>query len=82
LKGLYIYRKFSIHPLHYSLLFPLLIGLACGILFYYMVLPFHPIINTGIRSGIVGLSFLVYVWFTPYLPELKDGLVKLYKRVL
>ncbi len=80
-KGLFILLKFRIHPLERSLLFPLLLSVACALLLQQFNLTFHPVINIGVRSVVVGSVFLGYLWFTPYLPELKGIFIQLLNRL-
>ena len=58
----YVWRKFGIHPFTMETVLAGLLLLALGVLFYYLSLPWHPILNIGLKSLAVGAVFFALVY--------------------
>jgi len=63
LKVWYVKRKFSIQPFTVKTLWMFLILLAFYGLFYFIHLPFHPLVNIVVKSILISVSyFLIVKW--------------------
>lgn len=62
-KFLVVLQKFKIHPFTSKTWYGLSIILIFSFLFYTWDFPFHPIINIGLKSLIIGLLYLPVVYF-------------------
>ncbi|MEL7162417.1 MAG: polysaccharide biosynthesis C-terminal domain-containing protein, partial [Bacteroidota bacterium] len=71
IRSLVIYRSFRIHPFTWGQVPPILFGLLCVLVFTFIPLNFHPLLNIFLRSVVVGGVFLLYLLNTSSLPEVR-----------
>lgn len=60
IKIIFVKMRFGIVPFTTELFKVLLLLFVLGILFYFILLPFHPIVNIAVKSVLI---VLVYTWF-------------------
>ncbi|MHA7944094.1 lipopolysaccharide biosynthesis protein [Formosa sp. 3Alg 14/1] len=57
IKVLFVYKKFGILPFSENTFKVFLLILATAFVFYFWDFPFHPVINIGLKSAIIGLVY-------------------------
>ncbi|WP_434036145.1 polysaccharide biosynthesis C-terminal domain-containing protein [Formosa sp. 4Alg 33] len=63
IKVLFVYKKFGILPFSENTLKVFLLILATAFVFYFWDFPFHPVINIGLKSAIIGLVYGGFCYF-------------------
>ena len=60
LKSVFVYRKYGLQPFYKETLQTTLFGLVAIGVFFFWDFPFHPLVNIGLKSLLVG-AFWIWV---------------------
>ncbi|TJY33963.1 lipopolysaccharide biosynthesis protein [Pontimicrobium aquaticum] len=79
-KVTFVYYKFKMSPFCVNTLKTLILIIILALVFYFWEFPFHPIINIGLKSLLIGLCYGVIVYSMNLSDDISAILNKLLKR--
>ncbi|MGI0107277.1 lipopolysaccharide biosynthesis protein [Salinimicrobium sp. WS361] len=75
-KLIIVLRKFKIHPFSKETAYSLLLILIFGLGFYFWEFSWHPLINIVLKSGIIGVLYVLVIYVLKLSPEINKIIEK------
>ncbi|WP_324718907.1 lipopolysaccharide biosynthesis protein [Salinimicrobium sp. HB62] len=70
-----VHKKFRIHPFTKETAYSLLIILLFSFLFYFWDFPWHPVVNIVLKSGVIGLLYVLVIYLLKLSPDI-NGIIE------
>ena len=81
IKLLFVVKKMDLFPFTYKTLYSLVILALCFVLFYFWDFPFHPIVNIGLKSILLGSLYVLLIYKANLSEEINGVIQKWLKKL-